>query len=331
MSKPTRTIGATRLFGLAEVIGERHLIAATVGPDLDPVLLSSEREPDDRTDGPGATFPKKRGRRPNRFRIHHRVADEVWTTLDLPETDENLHAIQPLGEDEWLLVRGRAEDEGDRNAHLYDASGRHLRSFHAGDGIQDVQATADGRVWVSYFDEGVFSGMGLGGSGLVRLDDCGRCTFRFPGTHGGMPPDIVDCYAMNVASDSETWLYYYTDFPLVRLVDGKVEEVWPEVPVEGSPAFAVRTGMALFAGGYDDRDSLILLRPGDKRGTRLAVTDEDGRPLGGFSAFGRRDRLFLQTPEGLHVIEVPERLPGRPDGKQGVDDGDPPNRAVRRV
>lgn len=74
MGTPKRTIEARRLFEFAEIIGDRHLIQATVGPDLDPVLLTLEREPDD-----------------------------------------------------------RAGDERDENAHIHDASGRHLRSFHAGD------------------------------------------------------------------------------------------------------------------------------------------------------------------------------------------------------
>jgi len=39
---------------------------------------------------------------------------------------------------------------------------RHLRSFHAGDGIQDVEAAGDGTIWVGYFDEGVFGGTSLG-------------------------------------------------------------------------------------------------------------------------------------------------------------------------
>lgn len=307
---PQRTIEARRLLEFAGTVGGGHLIQATVGPNLDPVLLTLEREPDYRVEAPGwASFPKLRAGRPNRFRIHHMVADGVWTTLDLPETDENYHAVQPLGVEGWLLVRGRADDEHDENAHVYDADARPLRSFHAGDGIQDVQATADGQIWVSYFDEGVFSGMSLGRSGLVRLDAQGECEFRFPGDHGGMLPGIVDCYALNVASNREVWLYYYTDFPLVKLVDGKVESVWSGVPVKGSPAFAIRAGMAIFVGGYEDHERLVLMRRGDKRGMKLAIRDECGAPLEGFSAFGRRDRLFLQTETALHAVEVPDRLP----------------------
>jgi hypothetical protein len=40
VSKPRTTIDARRLFDFCEVIGDRHLITATVGPNLDPVVLS---------------------------------------------------------------------------------------------------------------------------------------------------------------------------------------------------------------------------------------------------------------------------------------------------
>jgi hypothetical protein len=304
VGKPKRTIVARRIFRVPEVIGDRHLINVTVGPDLAPVALSLEQEPDYRIESPGwAAFPKKRADTPNRFRIHHHAGGR-WEILDLPETVENFHVLQPLGGDEWLLVRNRADDDNDRNAHVYDAAGRHVRSFHAGDGIQDVQATGDGKIWVSYFDEGVFGSTKLGRRGLVRLEGDGGCTFRFPGVYGGKIPDIVDCYALNVASDRETWAYYYTDFPVVKLVDGEPESIWPNVPVRGSSGFAVEGDVALFAGGYGKKENLYHVRLGEKRAKKIEPTDEEGRPLGKFWAFGRGDRLFLQTGEDVFKVEV---------------------------
>ncbi len=306
MGKPRRSIEAKRLFGLSEVIGDRHLISVTVGPNLDPVVLSLEQDPDYRTESPGwASFAKKRADQPNRFRLHHQVAADSWRAIDLPETVENYHAAQPLGQDEWLLVRGRVDGDDDRNAHVYNASGRHLRSFPAGDGIQDVQTTSGGKIWVSYFDEGVFGSTKLGGAGLVCLDDRGHCVFRFTDVLGSGVPDICDCYALNVVSDLEVWLCYYMDFPLVKLVDGKVEGFWPRTPVKGSSGFAVEGESILFAGGYKDKTDLFLVRPGEKRALKLDPTDEVGQHLGRFSAFGRGNRLFLQTEVALFVVDGP--------------------------
>ena len=308
MSKPRTTIEAKRLFDFCEVIGDRHLITATVGPNFDPVVVSLEQTPDYRIASPGwAIFPKKRADSPNQFRIHHMVSDDVWETIDLSDTVENFHEIQPLGEGEWLLVRGRADDEGDLNGHLYDGSGRHVRSFHAGDGIQNLQTTKDGRIWVSYFDEGVFGSTKFAQSGLVCLDNRGQCIFDYATLVGDDVPSIADCYGLNVCSNREVWLCYYTDFPLVRLLDGKPEGVWIKQPVSGSPGFAVSGGLILFAGGYDRKDELFLVQLGDMRSKSIIPVDGRGKPIKTFTAFGRRDRLFLQTKDSLFVISISDR------------------------
>jgi hypothetical protein len=305
VSKSRTTIRATKLFEFAEIIGDRHLITATVGPNLDPVVLSLEQAPDYRNERPGwASFAKKRADSPNRFRMHHLGGDEVWETIDLPETVENFHHVQSLGENQWLLVRGRSDDEEDLNAHIYDGSGRHMRSFHAGDGIQDLQTTKGGRIWVSYFDEGVFGSTKLGHSGLVCLDDRGRCLFDFASLVGDDVPSIADCYALNVCSDREVWLCYYTDFPLVRLLDGKPAEVWLKQPVRGSPGFAVLGELILFSGGYHRKDELFLVQLGDMKNKSIIPVDSDGTPVKAITTYGRRDRLFLQSKEVLFVVSV---------------------------
>jgi len=293
------------LFAFSDVIGSRHRIACTVGPHCDPVVLSLEQAPDYRMESPGqATFPKKRADIPNRFRIHHLGSDDVWEITDLPETLENFHAVQPLGEGLWLLVRGRADNEEDRNAHIYDGSGRHVRSFPAGEGIQEVQTTNDGRIWVSYFDEGVFGSTNLGRSGLVCLDNRGRCIFDYATLVGGDVPSIADCYALNVYSDREVWLCYYTDFPLVRLLDDKPEYVSMKQPVKGSPGFAVSCGLILFAGGYERKNELFLVQTGNMRSKSMIPVDSRGKHIKRFTAHGRRDRLFIQSKDAMFAISV---------------------------
>jgi hypothetical protein len=46
-------VKAERLCRFAELIGDRHLINSTVGPDLDPVLRSLHQAPDYRIERPG--------------------------------------------------------------------------------------------------------------------------------------------------------------------------------------------------------------------------------------------------------------------------------------
>jgi hypothetical protein len=125
-------------------------------------------------------------------------------------------------------------DDYDANGHIFSSEGRFLHSFLLGDGIQDVQATRDGRIWTSYFDEGIFGNYGwnepIGASGLICWDDTG--TQRYAYTPSSGLDSICDCYALNVATDCDTWCYYYTEFPLVHLRDTQIVAAW-DCPIKG--------------------------------------------------------------------------------------------------
>ena len=300
---------ANRLLHFADILGDRHLITVSAGPDLEPVILSLGQAPDYRTSTDGS-FPKRRAANPNCFRIHYPAGAE-WLTLDLSATTENYHAVQPLPDGRWLLVRGRSGGASDRNARVYEATGAPGPAFHAGDGIADVQATEKGRIWVSYFDEGVFGNTPLGQSGLVRLEPNGRPSFRLGDLPDAVLRSMADCYALNVCSDQETWLYFYTDFPLVRLVDGRVSGHW-RVPVEG------RTGSPWPMTGCFSAAATTGRSPcswGSRAGTafaELTPVDERGKPLRRFRTFGRRHLLFLATEEALHSVDHEQLVKGPP-------------------
>src|SRR5262249_20886820 len=138
-----------------------------------------------------------------------------------------------------------------------------------------VQATSRGVIWTSYFDEGVFGNYGwqnpVGASGLVGWDSAGKQLYEFQPDAG--LDAICDCYALNVKSEEDVWLYYYTQFPLVRLHHREIASVW-KMPQGGSDAFAVSTGHALFRGGYKDRDTYQLFDLGKEGNPNLLATVE---------------------------------------------------------
>jgi hypothetical protein len=200
-------------------------------------------------------------------------------------------------------VRGRAGGEQDHNAHVHGPDGAPVSSFHAGDGIEDVQVTEQGHAWVSYFDEGVFGDSALGRNGLVSLDAGGKPVFRFSDLADPVATSMADCYALNVCSGKEVWLCYYTDFPLVQLLEGTLAGWW-QIPVDGSHGFAAAGGRVLLGGGYDSKDSLFLGELGSEHFEELTPVDEAGRPLKRFRAFGRRHLLYLATEAALHAVDL---------------------------
>jgi hypothetical protein len=139
----------------------------------------------------------------------------------------------------------------DPSAIVYDPDGSVRNKFVLGDGIEDVQVTSDGHIWVSYFDEGVFGNMGwsrpLGSTGLMEFDLNGKTLWSFS------PPDgfdsIDDCYALNAARPDGVYAYYYSSFPIVRIGANRRVQGW-RTDVEGARALAVDGDRVLLLGGY---------------------------------------------------------------------------------
>lgn len=144
----------------------------------------------------------------------------------------------------------------------------------------------------------------MGASGLVAWTADGEKEYEFQAN--GVEP-ICDCYALNVTSDRDTWLYYYMDFPLVHLLDRRIHGVW-EMPVGGSGAFAVGCGYALFRGGYRQRDAYQLFVIEQERPAELVATvefvDEEGERIVGGRVVGRGDVLTFLSHGNLYQVDV---------------------------
>jgi hypothetical protein len=187
------------------------------------------------------------------------------------------------------------------NAVVVGPDGAVQSELTLGDGIENLQTSPGGSIWVSYFDEGVFGNYGwhgtgrsrpLGSSGLVCFGPDGsvRWEFQPPAGHDM----ICDCYALNVAGET-VWAYYYTDFPLARIKAGRVR-AW-STDVEGARAVAVAGDRVLFAGGYRDQGGRVLVgRLGEDAVEDLVpvtINVPGGRSWTSLKAVGRGGTLHL--------------------------------------
>lgn len=263
----------------------------------------------------GASFPRIRPGEPQNYAVHR--LDEGGASLIASIHDEafNIHHIQPMADDRLLLLNARCEyrpnGRSDENGRIYRADGSFLRGITLGDGIQNVAVTPDHLIWTSYFDEGVFGNFGwekpLGMPGLVAWREDGTKAYEFK--PGGKLDSLADCYAMNTCGN-EVWIYYYTDFPLVRIVNQRIRGHW-ETPVEGADAFAIQDRHVLFHGGYDDRDAFHLLTMDDRTATMKCVAKFELRDAGGERIEAQRvankdDTLFLLRGREIFRIRVEE-------------------------
>jgi hypothetical protein len=216
-----------------------------------------------------------------------------------------------------LLLAGarcRWRPEGpEQNAVAIDWDGRELRRFTLGDGIQDLRTTSTGTIWASYFDEGIFGNYGwsgpgpaaIGGPGLVSFAASGNVAFAYDAEAAGTD-GVCDAYAANVIDDSEVWLYFYTEFPLVRVREGAYR-VW-SFGTGGARAFAVRDDRVLIFGDYKQRNLARVLELRDDSTTRIVeeflINDGTGKPLDHAHAWGVGRDLFLAQERQVWKLDT---------------------------
>ena len=194
--------------------------------------------------------------------------NEMFRTL-IKDEYYNFHNVNFLPTKEILLICGRSryknENEIDKNARIYSLKGELLRDFVAGDGIQDVQIDNDGNIWTSYFDEGIFGNYGwnkpIGTPGLICWNKNGQKIWEFEPTDG--LDHMADCYAMNIDSDNNTWFYYYTEFPLVKLDNSKQIKFW-NTDIGGSSSLNISDNKVLMTDGYDENNFILFEIKGNK-------------------------------------------------------------------
>lgn len=301
-------------------------VGMNIGPDGAMYIVTAIEPPDNRIWKNGASFPKPVADRPRDYRVIVLAGGEVTIEVSLGGEQMNFPSVQPLSGD-ILLVGSRCEfrsaDDIDKNGRVYSKAGKLQSAFVLGDGIADVQTTASGVIWTSYFDEGVFGNLGwdepLGRSGLVAWDSSGKKLYEYEPPEGVGP--IGDCYTMNVASDRDVWVYYYSDFPLVHIRDMSVHRVWAFGEVDsdmraGLHAFAVSEGHVLFGGELDGKSVCHLFRLGVSKTPDFVGTaklfDRLGLSVRIARVYGRGDILHMVGDDGslyqLRVEQVVEAL-----------------------
>lgn len=226
--------------------------------------------------------------------------------------------VQTAPSDRLLVVGPRCrrfpDGTAELNGRLYTSDCQLEREILMGDGIAHVQVTEAGKVWVAYYDEGIFGNFGwgngvdstpIGSSGLVRFDLSGRREWEFTPPQGF--DAMADCYALNVASDDETWVCYYLDFPLVHIGPGNSLTGW-RTGLSGVDAIAADGDKVLLFGGYQgDRHRCRIGRLDAGRVVALQDVEldlETGAGLDSCRFAGRGRALHALADLGWFRLEI---------------------------
>jgi len=262
------------------------------------------------TNAGGASFPNTKTAVP-----YHGLLIKIGPDYQEQTKIEGLDVTNPMIDlfpsGDIVIVGPRAcryrDGSTDLNCIVYSAQGALLRSFLVGDGVQDAFADRLGRIWVSYFDEGIFGNLGwgneddakpMGSSGLNCFDKYGKVIWNFNQANSG--ETLVDCYAMNV-DGAKTWIYFLDGFPLFEIADDFQTRRW-DVGLEGCGSLAVSETRLLFTGQYNDSPGTVYIAHwkndsiGQFRKTRLVKPD--GRPTAKASLVCRGSILNYFDDEG---------------------------------
>ncbi|MGO9336792.1 MAG: hypothetical protein ACLPY1_04705 [Terracidiphilus sp.] len=277
--------------------GEWKLVKVAVDWSGSPLLLMAEGQlpRPNREDGPEA-WQRWHRTPPKALHIVFLEGGTVKATRIEQGVGVLASHIQPY-EDGWILAFSR----GGR-ANVYSTAGALIRILNIGDAIEHLQTLPDGRIWVGYFDEGVY-GEGISTQGLVCFDRFGEPVFRY-GECAAIHklPRIDDCYALNVAMNGDVFVNYYSDFPLVLIRDLEVDQHWIEFGSLGN-AFAISGNQLIYL-----RTSTVMTRSLDSASVpeNVRCIDVAGNPLSPspnqyLSGAARDGSLVLNTDSAIYV------------------------------
>jgi hypothetical protein len=263
----------------------------------------------------GAVFPRTQSEVSARLRLV-RMTSQISQLIELPELDLTFPLVDAFP-DGRILVAGarcgwRSEDDYDLNGAVIQPDVGQITRILLGDGISSMQIDCLGRIWVSYFDEGVFGNFGWGGrSGPAPVGSAGIACFSASGEKiWGFPQNAIyaisDCYALNV-SGADAAIYFYTDFPICK-ISGDYELTYWKTRLAGCHAFAMSEAEVLLSGQYNDPPDAAYLGgigSGELENTkRMRLLMPDGSGRSGGQLLGRGKYLYHFDSENAYRLSL---------------------------
>jgi hypothetical protein len=255
---------------IPKVDPECSLVSCSVANDGSGLFLFIMDDTDNDVHGrieKGASFPKTK--MPNKKKFKLIIQNECGQQkFDIDEVNFTFPLCDVFNDGKIVIVGSRTQwrtkNDYDLNGLIFNPVTGERVEFLAGDGVAGLGVDDNSRIFISYFDEGVFGNNGWGhpgpsgpgAGGLCCFDETGKLDWQF-NSNDGSGEFISDCYAMNISA-SRAYVYYYTDFSLCE-IGPKYERTFWKPNVSGCHSFAINDDLIVFSGQYDDPDTRFHL------------------------------------------------------------------------
>jgi hypothetical protein len=200
--------------------------------------------------------------------------------------------IQRFLDGRWLAIDPRT-DADTPNAFVFDPDGKLIQSFYAGDGIETAVVDRSNRIWVGYFDEGVFGAAAFayrgiprdnacyryGPNGLVRLSDRGEIEFAYNTRFGDKPGRFIDWICALTVTEDQAWFHAGSKGFVGSVLNDQVEYVLPDTPSIGVRALCVGANHISFFGRYKMSSMVAVVERNTQRMRLLQLRRDDATTL----------------------------------------------------
>lgn len=162
--------------------------------------------------------------------------------------------IRRLSNETFFIADSRTKK--DNNGYIFNFNGQLLKSFLAGDGIEDIVIQRE-KIIITYFDEGVYGSEGPNSDGLSVFSFEGKQEFGVNSSAGDMV--IADCYCICKHGTNRVLFYAYTDLKVfeLNLDTFKIESFETPNDFSGASAITSNADKIIFHSSYHDKRSFF--------------------------------------------------------------------------
>ncbi len=304
---------------IPEVDQNYALVSCSVSNNGDGLFLFIKNDPNDDVHGRierGASFAKTKMPKKKTFKL---IVQNDYKSIEILIDRINFtYPVFDIFNDGRVVIAGgrtqwRSKDDYDLNGLIFDPSNGERIRFLAGDGIANLSIDNNSRIFISYFDEGVFGNNGWnhpgpsgpGAGGLCCFNGKGELDWQFNSVDGSAE-FISDCYAMNVFEEY-AYVYYYTDFSLCE-IDQEFKTTFWKPNVSGCHSFAINNDLVVFSGQYNDPCTRFFamkrLRNGLSKPQPVSINLEFGKLKKAHKTVCRGDHIHHFNPDGWFKASI---------------------------